>query len=51
MAGIIKADKWEAAPTTVRSAAFTFEDMSTRASDYLAAVQRQAAETIAAAQA
>jgi flagellar assembly protein FliH len=51
MAGIIKADTWEGAPTSVRSAVFNFEDMSTRAHEYLASVQQQAAEIIAAAQA
>jgi len=51
MAGIIKADRWQDAPTSVRSAAFSFEDMTSRANGYLAEVQRRATEIVAEAKA
>lgn len=51
MAGIIKADRWSDAPTTLRSAAFNFEDVATRADRYLATVQQQAERIVASAKA
>lgn len=51
MAGIIKTDRRSDAPTSVRSVAFNFEDISSRASDYLSNAQQQAQQIVAKAEA
>lgn len=50
MAGIIKADRRSDVATTLKSVAFNFEDISTRASDYLSTVRQQAQQIVAQAQ-
>lgn len=51
MAGIIKADRRTDAPRALQSIAFNFEDMSTRANNYLIQVNQQAAQIVATAKA
>lgn len=46
MAGIIKAGELDRSATTLRSAAFNFEDISERANNYLAVVRQQAEQIL-----
>ena len=46
MAGIIKAGEYDRAATALQSVAFNFEDMSTRANDYLSVVRQQAEQIL-----